>query len=237
MTKSLLFRSLIIGLLAGASIAFVNSVLWVRPAIGYDPPLTQAEYERLSGLTVAKMEALLKSREVRVTRKQVLAESMRGSFFWKNLAKNSLVPSLGVFLACLCIGVLERRYTRPEIEAANRLSLAAPVRNVNTTPQRILTDAELKDRQDVMDAVCAILAFFPWLVNAICIHADIAIGMGWQAFVNPISLSALLWLSVTYFHYRSTRTNRAAWLFALFPVAFSAPGFFVYLWISSTHSR
>jgi hypothetical protein len=237
MTKSLLFRSLIIGLLAGVSIAFVNSVLWMRPAIGFDPPLTQAEYRRLSGLTVGQMEALLKAREVRVTRKQVLAESIHGSFFWENLAKNSLVPSLGVFLACLCIGALERRYTRREVEAGNRLNLATTVSEVNTTPQRSLTDAELKDRQDVMDAVCAILAFLPWLVNAICIHLDFAIEMGWQAFVNPISLSALLWLSVTYFHYRRTRTNRSAWLFALFPVAFAAPGLLVYLWISSTHSK
>ena len=71
---------------------------------GYDPPLTQAEYQRLSGLTVAKMEALPKAREVRVTRKQEVAESRLGSFSWKNLAKNRLVPRLRVFLACLRIG-------------------------------------------------------------------------------------------------------------------------------------
>jgi hypothetical protein len=100
------------------------------------------------------------------------------------------------------------------------------------------TDAKIKDRQDAMDAVCACLAFLPWLVNAIYIHADIASGPGWQsAFINPISVSALLWLFVTYLHYRRTRTKRAAWLFALFPVAFAAPGLIIYLWFSASYPK
>jgi hypothetical protein len=114
MTRLLLLRCLIIAMVAGTSIAFVNSVLWMHAGVRYEPPMTAAEYDRLSGLTVANVEALLRTRQVRVTRMQALADSMSSSFFWKNLAKNSLVPSLGVFLACLGIVALERRYVRRE---------------------------------------------------------------------------------------------------------------------------
>jgi len=237
MTKLVLLRCLAIALFAGTVIAFVNSVLWMHAGFRYEPPMTPAEYQRLSGLTVANVEALLRTRQVRVTRMQALADSISSSFFWKNLAKNSLVPSLGVFLACLGIVFLERRYILNGREAGNSSSVGSGVSGADSPPKEALTERELKDRQDVMDALCAILAFLPWLVNAIYIHAGIAQDIGWQSFINPISLSALLWLFVTYFHYRRTRTRRAAWLFAFFPVAFAVPGLLVYLWFSVTHSK
>jgi len=109
MMRQLLLRATIIALLAGPTIALVNSVLWMRPAVRYEPPLTEAEYNRLSDLSVAKMNAILDAREVRMTRTEALVESISASHFWRNLAKNSLVPSLGVFIACIWLGSFERR--------------------------------------------------------------------------------------------------------------------------------
>jgi hypothetical protein len=88
-----------------------------------------------------------------------------------------------------------------------------------------------KNRHDLTAALCVFLAFVPCLTTAVYIHAEITIS-GWQAFVNPIDLSALLWLAMTYLHYRRTRTKNAAWLFALLPVAFVEPVLLACLWIS-----
>jgi hypothetical protein len=78
------------------------------------------------------------------------------------------------------------------------------------------------------------LAFVPCAITAIYIKAGVEIP-SWQAFVNPIDLSALLWLGVTYILYRRTRTKRAAWLFALFPIAFVEPVLLASLWFSSAY--
>jgi len=97
-----------------------------------------------------------------------------------------------------------------------------------------VTERETENKQNRMLALCVFLAFVPCAIAAIYIKADIEIA-SWQAFVNPIDLSALLWLGVTFFYYRSTRTKRAAWLFALFPIAFAEPVLLACLWFSSSH--
>lgn len=85
-----------------------------------------------------------------------------------------------------------------------------------------------------MVVLCAFLAFVPCAITAFYIKADIEIA-SWQAFLNPIDLSALLWLGLTYVFYRRTRTRRVAWLFALFPFAFVEPALLACLWFSSTY--
>ena len=49
---------------------------------------------------------------------------------------------------------------------------------------------------------------------------------------NFVNLTAFLWLGLTVFHDRRTRTKNAAWLFALFPIAFAEPVLLICLWFS-----
>ena len=224
MTRRLLLRILIIAALAGPLIAFVNSILWLRSGVKYQPPITEAESKRLSGLPLADVEALLKAREVRMTRTQVLAESVEYSYFWKNLAENSLVPSLGVFLACVCLGFLEKR-SGHRMNSGSTSSLT-DAQHVGT----VVSVSELKDKQTRMVTLCVVLAFVPCIISAIYIQADIA----FSSLLNPVDLSALLWLGMTCLHFWRTRTRSAALLFALFPIAFVEPALLVFLKFSAT---
>ena len=79
--------------------------------------------------------------------------------------------------------------------------------------------------------LCVASAFVPLLITAWDIHADVALSQ-WQVFFNSINLTAFLWLGLTISHYRRTRTRSAAWLFALFPIAFTEPVLLLCLWIS-----
>jgi hypothetical protein len=74
-------------------------------------------------------------------------------------------------------------------------------------------------------------AFVPLLITAWDIHEDVELS-GWQMLFNLINLTAFLWLGLTIFHYRRTRTRGAAWLFALFPIAFVEPVLLLCLEIS-----
>jgi hypothetical protein len=74
-------------------------------------------------------------------------------------------------------------------------------------------------------------AFLPLLITAWYIHADIEL-TEWGMLFNSINLTAFLWLGLTIFYYRRTRTKDAAWLFALFPIAFAEPVLLLCLWAS-----
>ena len=232
MTRRLIFSSLVIAMLAGPSIAFMNSVLWLRPGVKYEPPMTEAEFTRLRDLSVRDAEALLKSRAVHMTRTEVLAESVSNSYFWRNLAKNSLVPSLGVFLACLCMGIWDKRRTQRQSEARSTSSPAVDGPGVDLALDTNVREGKPKDRQNLGAVLCVVLAFLPCLITAIYIHAGIEI----SSWFNPVDLSALLWLGVTCIHCWRTRTRNSAWLFALFPIAFTEPVLHACLQISTTYS-
>lgn len=79
--------------------------------------------------------------------------------------------------------------------------------------------------------LCVASAFFPLLIAAWDIHRDVAYSE-WQMLFNLVNLAAFLWLGLTVFHYRRTRTRNAAWLFALFPIAFAEPVLLFCLWYS-----
>ena len=78
---------------------------------------------------------------------------------------------------------------------------------------------------------CVALAFVPLLITAWDIHRDVEYSER-QMLFNLTNLTAFLWLGLTVFHYRRTRTKNAAWLFALFPIAFAEPVLLFCLWFS-----
>jgi hypothetical protein len=106
--KALLIRSAIVALLAGTLIAFVNYFLSLGPTHAYEPPISQEEMKQWDELTVGQVEARLKSREVVMTRTQVLVESLKSSYSQKDLAKRSSVGAIVIFGACIFIGSVER---------------------------------------------------------------------------------------------------------------------------------
>jgi hypothetical protein len=77
----------------------------------------------------------------------------------------------------------------------------------------------------------AVSAFFPLLITAWSIPADMELTERGILF-NRINLAAFLWLGLTVLHYKRTRTISAAWLFALFPIAFAEPVLLFYRWFS-----
>lgn len=110
--KRLLLMSLL-ALVFGPLIAFVDSVAWLQVATRYEPPLSQEEMSQWERGSVSELKAELAKREVPYTKKQWLADSVGQRFFWAQLAKRSVVPSLAVFLACLCASLFERPAISP----------------------------------------------------------------------------------------------------------------------------
>ena len=106
--QKLFLKSLLLALVFGPTIAFFNPLLWTRITHRYQPPLSGEEMRNWKG-SVAELQAELSKREVPYTRMEFLKDSMGHGLFWMNLAKSSLVPALGVFLACICFSALERR--------------------------------------------------------------------------------------------------------------------------------
>lgn len=99
---------------------------------------------------------------------------------------------------------------------------------------RILRVGIPDSRQRLVALLCVILAFIPGLIAV----TYIAIGVGvsnWQEFLT-VDVPAFLWLALTCFYYRQAKTKSAAWLFALFPIAFAETAMHAILWFSSTHS-
>jgi len=79
---------------------------------------------------------------------------------------------------------------------------------------------------------CIVLAFVPILITAWDIHRDVVYSQR-QILFNLVNLTAVLWLGLTIFHYTQSKTKHAAWLFALFPVAFAEPVLLFCLWFSN----
>jgi hypothetical protein len=109
--KRVFLISLLLALIVGPLTALTETILWMHGAHKYNPPITEAEWQKLLQLPAAKLGFALAGREVRLTRMQWLRESVGYSYFWKGLVKSSLVPTVGVFCACICIGHLENRRT------------------------------------------------------------------------------------------------------------------------------
>jgi hypothetical protein len=107
--KRIIEKSLAAALLVGFFVGFVNYVASFHSATRYDPPLSEEEYRKVRELPIEKAEAVLAPRTRKLTRTQWVMESIGDSWFWWDVAKHSVVPTLGVFVACVCVGVLLRR--------------------------------------------------------------------------------------------------------------------------------
>jgi hypothetical protein len=92
---------------------------------------------------------------------------------------------------------------------------------------QVLTKANPK----LLTALCVGFAFVPLLITAVYIYLDIELS-SWSMLFNPINFAAFLWVGMTYLHYRHTKTKGAAWIFALFPVAFAEPFLLLSLYVS-----
>lgn len=107
--KTLILRSLLAGLLIGPIVAFVSTVASVRTTVRYEPPLSQEELKSYDNRAVADLDALFKSRAVKLTRSEWLRESIGYAYFWKGIAWKSVGPCIGIFLGCIAVGSMERR--------------------------------------------------------------------------------------------------------------------------------
>lgn len=110
--KRLLLTSALLALVFGPLIAFVNPLAWTHVTHRYEPPISKEEMQQWEGGSVSELKAQLAKREVPYTRIQWFADSVGHSLFWVNLAKSSLIPVLGVFLACMCANLLVRPVTK-----------------------------------------------------------------------------------------------------------------------------
>ena len=108
--RSLFLSSLLVALLIGPLVTFVSTVASVRTTVKYEPGLSEAEMKSYDNRTVSDLDAFLKSRQVKFTRYQWLRESVGYPYFWKGIALRSLGPCIGIFLGCIVVGRLERRY-------------------------------------------------------------------------------------------------------------------------------
>jgi hypothetical protein len=104
--KKVLAKSLAAAVLMGFLIGFIDYVVSIHGAVRYDPPITEDEYRQFRQLPAAEAQAAFAAREVRLTRARWVMESIDSAWFWWDVAKHSVAPVLGVFVACVCIGVL-----------------------------------------------------------------------------------------------------------------------------------
>lgn len=111
--KSLLVRSLLVAVLVGPAINLVSTFTLFRRATKYDPPVSEAEFRQMGNMTVNEMDAALAKRRIKrrikMTRWDWLRDSVQYSYFWKQVARDAIVPSCGVFLSCIWVGWMERR--------------------------------------------------------------------------------------------------------------------------------
>jgi hypothetical protein len=111
--RSLLLRSLLIAVLVGPALTFVLTVASMRRAVKYEPGISEDEIKSYHNRPVSELQALLKSREVKLTRYQWLRESIGYAYFWEGIALTSIRPCIGIFIGCVIIWTLERRHAIP----------------------------------------------------------------------------------------------------------------------------
>jgi hypothetical protein len=112
--KKLLAQSVVVALLLGSLVGFVDYVASVHGASKYDPPITAEEGRQLGELPMDKAVAAMAARRRILTRREWVAESIGYSYFWRGVAKDSIVPILGVFIACVFVGRLQMRAGGPQ---------------------------------------------------------------------------------------------------------------------------
>lgn len=110
--KALLLRSLLVAVLVGPAINFVSTFTLFHRATKYYPPISEAEFHQMGNMTVYEMDAALAKRAIKMTRWDWLKDSVQHSYFWKQVARNAMVPSCGVFLACTWVGWIDRRHVQ-----------------------------------------------------------------------------------------------------------------------------
>lgn len=110
--KALLLRSLLVAVLVGPAIDLVRTVASFHRGEKYDPPVSEAEFHQMGNMTVNEMEAALAKRRIKMTRWDWLRESVPYSYFWKQVTRDAIVPSCGVFLACTWVGWMEKRHVQ-----------------------------------------------------------------------------------------------------------------------------
>ena len=102
-------RSLLVAVLVGPTVDLVSTFTLFRRATKYDPPVSEAEFRQMGNMTVNEMDAALAKRRIKMTRWDWLRDSVQYSYFWKQVARDAIVPSCGVFLSCIWVGWMERR--------------------------------------------------------------------------------------------------------------------------------
>ena len=107
--RAFLLRSLVAALLIGPAIGFISEATSVEKATKYYPPLSTAEIDRMKNLPFGEVEAAVHRRAIPMSRWEWLKDSIRYSYFWRDVAGRSIVPTAGVFLACLWVGWIGTR--------------------------------------------------------------------------------------------------------------------------------
>lgn len=115
--KALLLRSLLVAVLVGPATTLVSTFTLFHRATKYDPPISEAEFRQMGNMTVNEMDAALAKRRIKMTRWDWLRDSVQYSYFWKQVARDAIVPSSGVLLACTWVGWMERRHVQ-KLESA-----------------------------------------------------------------------------------------------------------------------
>jgi len=110
--KTLFLRSLLAAVLIGPAIGFVSEFISVRKAARYEPPISETEIHQMEHMTVSEMKASMAKRRIVMSRWEWLRDSVPYSYFWKDLARRAVVPSSGVFLACMWVGWLEEKHVQ-----------------------------------------------------------------------------------------------------------------------------
>ena len=110
--KALLLRSLLVAVLVGPAIDLMSTFTLFHRATKYDPPISEAEFHQMGNMTVNEMDAALAKRRIKMTWWDWLRESVTYSYFWKQVARDAIVPSCGVFLACTWVGWMDRRHAQ-----------------------------------------------------------------------------------------------------------------------------
>ena len=110
--KTLFLRSLLAAVLIGPAIGFVSEFASVHKAARYNPPINEAEFHQMENMTVSEMKADMAKRRIIMSRWEWLRGSAPYLYFWKDLAHRAVVPSWGVFLACMWVGFAKDRHVQ-----------------------------------------------------------------------------------------------------------------------------